>query len=90
MRKNSRSTSRTASLSSAASSADAGPPADVGALQPGDAVAVRFNSPRGGVKPYGGKVVRVMARMVRISFRDVAGSSSTYDVKAERVLTVAA
>ena len=69
---------------------DAGPPADVGALQPGDAVAVRFNSPRGGVKAYGGTVVRVMARMVRISFRDVAGSSSTYDVKAERVLTVAA
>ena len=51
---------------------------------------MRFNSPRGGVKAYGGTVVRVMARMVRISFRDVAGSSSTYDVKAERVLTVAA
>ena len=58
-------------------------------LQPGDRVAVRFNSPRGGVKAYGGTVVRVMARMVRVSFRDVAGSSSTYDVKAERVLTVA-
>ena len=68
----------------------AGPPVDVAKLQQaGDRVAVRFNAPRGGAKAYGGTVIKIMPRTVRVSFRDVAGSSTTFDVKRDRVLAVA-
>ena len=53
-----------------------------------DAVAVRFNSPSGSVKAYCGVVVKLMARTVRVKFRGCAGFE-TFDVKTERVLTVA-
>ena len=66
----------------------AGPPVDADSIGPGDAVAVRFNSPGGSVKAYGGFVVRVMARTVRVKFRGCAGYE-TFDVKTERVLTIA-
>ena len=66
----------------------AGSPVDADTAGPGDAVAVRFNSRRGSVKAYGGVVVRIMARTIRVKFRDCAGYE-TYDVKTERVLTVA-
>ena len=66
----------------------AGPPADADTIGPGDAVAVRFNSRRGSVKAYGGVVVKVMARTIHVKFRGCAGYE-TYDVKTERVLTVA-
>ena len=67
----------------------AGLPVDADAIGPGDAVAVRFNS-RGGsvVKAYGGVVVKLMARTICVKFRGCAGYE-TYDVKTERVLTVA-
>ena len=67
----------------------AGPPVDVDNITAGDRVAVRFNAPRGGAKAYAGTIVKIMPFTVRISFRDVAGSSTTYDVKKDRVLTVA-
>ena len=51
-------------------------------------VAVRFNAPRGGVKAYGGTITKVMPRHVRVSFPDVDGTSSTYDVKRECLLAV--
>ena len=54
----------------------------------GDAVAVRFNSRRGGAKAYGGVVVKIMARSIRVTFCG-CGGSETYDAKKERVLTVA-
>ena len=66
----------------------AGPPIDVDTVGPGDAVAVRFNSRRGGAKAYGGVVVKIMARSIRVIFCG-CGGSETYDVKTERVLTVA-
>ena len=66
----------------------AGPPVDADSIGPGDAVAVRFNSPGGSVKAYGGFVVKMMARTVRVKFRGCAGYE-TFDVKTERVLTIA-
>ena len=66
----------------------AGPPIDANSIGPGDAVAVRFNSPSGSVKAYCGVVVKLMARTVRVKFRGCAGYE-TFDVKTERVLTVA-
>jgi len=66
----------------------AGPPVDADSIGPGDAVAVRFNSRRGGAKAYGGVVVKVMARSIRVTFCG-CGGSETYDVKKERVLTIA-
>ena len=66
----------------------AGPPIDADSIGPGDAVAVRFNSRGGSVKAYGGVVVKLMARTVRVKFRGCAGFE-TFDVKTERVLTVA-
>ena len=46
----------------------AGPPVDAGTIGPGDSIAVRFNSRRGGAKAYGGVVVKIMARSIRIKF----------------------
>ena len=66
----------------------AGPPVDIDAVGPGDAVAVRFNSRHGGAEAYGGVVVKVMARSIRVKFCG-CGGSETYDVKPERVLSVA-
>ena len=66
----------------------AGPPIDADSIGPGDAVAVRFNSRGGSVKAYSGVVVKLMARTVRVKFRGCAGYE-TFDVKTERVLTVA-
>ena len=66
----------------------AGPPIDADSIGPGDAVAVRFNSRGGSVKAYGGVVVKLMARTIRVKFRGCAGFE-TFDVKTERVLTVA-
>ena len=66
----------------------AGPPVDADAIGPGSAVAVCFNSRRGGAKAYGGVVVKVMARSICATFCG-CGDSETYDVKTERVLTVA-
>ena len=66
----------------------AGPPVDPDSVGLGDAVAVRFNSRGGSVKAYGGVVVKLMARTVRVKFRGCAGYE-TFDVKTERVLTVA-
>ena len=66
----------------------AGPPVDADAIGPGDAIAVRFKSRRGGAKAYGGVVVKIMARSIRVKFCG-CGGSETYDVKPERVLTVA-
>jgi len=73
----------------------AGPPIDASvssasALGPGDATAVRFDTRRGGVKVYGGTVVKIMARTMRVAFLGCAGVIETYDVKSERVLPVAA
>ena len=51
-------------------------------------VAVRFNAPRGGVKAYGGTIAKVTPRHVRVSFPDVDGTSSAYDVKRECLLAV--
>ena len=50
--------------------------------------AVRSNSRGGSVKAYGGVVVKLMARTVRVKFRGCAGDE-TFDVKTERVLMVA-
>ena len=66
----------------------AGPPVDADTIGPGDAVAVRFNSRGGSVKAYSGVVVKIMTRTVRVKFRGCAGYE-TFDVKTERVLTVA-
>ena len=66
----------------------AGPPVDADSIGPGDAVAVRFNSPNGSVKAYGGVVVKLMARTVRVKFHGCAGYE-TFDVKTEHVLMVA-
>ena len=66
----------------------AGPPVDADTTGPGDAVAVRFNSRRGSVKAYGGVIVKIIARTIRVKFHGCAGYE-TYDVKTERVLTVA-
>ena len=66
----------------------AGPPVDADSIELGDAVAVRFNSRRGGAKAYGGVVVKIMARSIRVTFCG-CGGSETYDVKKKRVLTVA-
>ena len=40
------------------------------------------------MKAYGGFVVKMMARTVRVKFRGCAGYE-TFDVKTERVLTIA-
>ena len=66
----------------------ASPPVDPDSVGLGDAVAVRFNSRGGSVKTYGGVVVKLMVRTVRVKFRGCAGYE-TFDVKTERVLTVA-
>ena len=65
----------------------AGPSVDADTIGLGDAVAVRFNSRRGGAKAYGGVVVKIMARSIRVTFCG-CGGSETYDVKTERALTV--
>ena len=51
-------------------------------------VAVRFNSRRGGAKAYGGVVVKIMVRFIRVTCCG-CGDSEAYDIKTERILTVA-
>ena len=66
----------------------AGLPVDVGAIGPGGAVAVRFNSRRSGAKAHGGVVVKIMARSIHVKFCGCGGPEA-YDGNLERVLSVA-
>ena len=50
-----------------------GPPVDADTIGPGYAVAVRFNSRRGGAKTHGGVVVKIMARSIRVTFCGCGG-----------------
>ena len=67
---------------------DAGGLVDITTLAPGARVAVAFDTPHG-QRYFAGTVSKVMPATARVRFPDVAGTSTTYDVRHGQLHTLA-